>query len=324
MRTDKDALLFQERVQRFIETRGWWTFAQVTGLLMGALVILYSGFIPWYEVTGWRDLEYDGLSLMRGRLAFSLGGVIALSGMVRICRSDDRVRVGSAVLASCSAAAVVMAALIELDQFDVLAFDTRATLSGLPLYEARHGAYVAMAGGAIAFVCSLFGLIPDRRSPDMTAHVDVHLLRDPLQNIVNMGWGTFLQSFGLVVGALLILLGGVTPWLGFSEGIDLVRGRITFGLGAFIGVLGLLRVYSDDDRIRNGSAMFGAWAATAVLTLAFYELDRIRPLTDPYMLSFYVATIGAGIYYTIVGGFFAFFGSLFRIVPDRSSSERET
>lgn len=165
----------------------------------------------------------------------------------------------------------------------------------------------------------------------MRADQNVPLFQDLLRlSDQRRGWWTLVQSACLLLGGLLVVTGAVAPWIeypyGDIQGYELARGQAVLGLGVLLAALGLLRVRSDYEPLRLTSVVLGSLASVAALVIIFLELDRMQfrddgilgfPNINPY-------SIGEGLYIARLGGFIAFFGSLFGIVPDRSSSERRT
>ena len=150
-------------VQRRISQPGyWWKVARVLGLVVGGLVVVVAGTLPWWE---FGRLEANGLDLMRGRAAFSLGLLLVLLGFMHTVNHSERIRLRSVVAGCAISVTVVVLALIEWRQYDNFSWEQPLNmLSGLDYLGSpaiREGLMLTLYGGVIAFFGSLCGLAPD-------------------------------------------------------------------------------------------------------------------------------------------------------------------
>ena len=144
-------------VQRRISQPGvWWMFANVFGLILGGLLIIASGLLPWWQVY---SNEPAGLELTRGQAAFSLGAALFLMGFVRALRPSDRFRLATVPAGVLMALVVIGLALLERGRANPIEFYYNFLLP-YP-FVVREGFYLALYGGIIAFLGSLCGLAPD-------------------------------------------------------------------------------------------------------------------------------------------------------------------
>ncbi|MCH7697847.1 MAG: hypothetical protein IH865_02760 [Chloroflexi bacterium] len=151
-------------VQRRISQPGvWWKFANVFGLILGGLLIVSSGLVPWWEIG---SREVYGLDFMRGRAAFSFGALLFLMGFFRALWPPDRLRLQTVSVGVLIALAVIGLAILERDRSDHGGFGGLGLFSIFARYAVREGYYLALYGGIIAFVGSLCGLA---RDPDPVA-----------------------------------------------------------------------------------------------------------------------------------------------------------
>jgi len=149
-------------VQRRISQPGvWWKFANVFGLILGGLMIVASGLVPWWEIRS----GAAGLDFTRGQVAFSLGALVLLMGFFRALLPPDRLRLATVPVGVLLALAVIGLAVFERHQGGP--FGVSNDLLGFFLFRIELGAgyYLALYGGIIAFFGSLCGLAPD---PDPT------------------------------------------------------------------------------------------------------------------------------------------------------------
>ena len=150
-------------VQRRISQSGvWWKLAQVMGLVVGGLIVLVAGTLPWWDVG---FLEANGLDILRGRAAFSLAALLVLLGFMRAFSRSDGLRIRS-VVAGCAFSVVIIGlALIERDQYTNFSWEFPTNmLSGQHSFAdpaLREGLMLTIYGGIIAFFGSLCGLAPD-------------------------------------------------------------------------------------------------------------------------------------------------------------------
>ncbi len=172
-------------VQRRISQPGsWWKFANVFGLILGGLMIVSSGFLPWWEhgtpdviLVGFEPDFVNGLEIMRGQAAFSLGIILVVMGLARWFISSGQARLVRVSLSLLLALAVIGLALVERDRGNPIDFDSNALISFLypVLFALGEGYYLALYGGIIAFFGSLCGLAPD---PDPAADPPPRLTQD--------------------------------------------------------------------------------------------------------------------------------------------------
>ncbi len=155
-------------VQRRISQPGvWWKVAQVLGLVVGGLIVVVSGTLPWWEL-GY--LEANGLDLLRGRAAFSLGLLLVLLGFMHAVHRSERIRIGSVVAGCAISVAVVALALLEWSQYANFSWERPLNSLSGPHYlgqsAVREGLRLTLYGGIIASFGSLCGLV---RDPDPAA-----------------------------------------------------------------------------------------------------------------------------------------------------------
>ena len=153
-------------VQRRISQPGvWWKFANILGLILGGLMIVSSGLVPWWEVG---SHEANGLDFMRGRAAFSLGAVLLLMGFLRALGQLDRFRLAAVPMGALLALVVIGLAILERSQYTNFSWEFPTNmLSGRHSFAdpaVREGLMLTIYGGIIAFFGSLCGLAPDSDS----------------------------------------------------------------------------------------------------------------------------------------------------------------
>ena len=147
-------------VQRRISQQGvWWKFANVVGLILGGLLIILSGYVPW-----WREnygVELTGLDFARGQAVVGLGCALLVIAMLRAVLPSSAARLPSVVAALVIAWSTIAIALIEEHIANPVGWyplDSR--------WYVQQGYYLAISGGIAAFVGAFFGLAPD---PDPAA-----------------------------------------------------------------------------------------------------------------------------------------------------------
>ncbi len=155
-------------VQRRISHPGsWWKVAQVLGLVSGGLVVVVAGTLPWWELN---HRETNGLDILRGRAAFSLGLLLVLLGFMHAAFQSERIRLASVATGCALSVSIVALALFEWSQYANIRWDPPpGMLSGPPIIfqsAVLAGLILAVCGGIIAFLGSLCGLAPD---PDPVA-----------------------------------------------------------------------------------------------------------------------------------------------------------
>ncbi|MCI0856827.1 MAG: hypothetical protein J4N98_09060 [Chloroflexi bacterium] len=147
-------------VQRRISQPGvWWKIANLFGLILGGLMVVASGLVPWWEL---RSGGGAGLDFIRGRAAFGFGALLLLMGFLRALRPSDQVRLATVPVGALLALAVIGLALLERQHG--VSFGGSRDILGLffPVrIELGAGYYLALYGGIIAFFGSLCGLAPD-------------------------------------------------------------------------------------------------------------------------------------------------------------------
>ena len=163
-------------VQRRISRPGsWWKVAQVLGLVVGGLIVVVAGTLPWWD---WGRLEMNGLDLLRGRAAFSLGLLLVLIGFMHAVFQSERIRLKSVAAGCALSASIVALALFEWSQYANFRWDPPPGMLSGPHYlgqaAMREGLMLTLYGGIIAFLGSLCGLVPD---PDSTVEPPPRLAR---------------------------------------------------------------------------------------------------------------------------------------------------